>query len=382
MKNKIFKYLEKVQSGYLLICTPSGDEIEIGNKDSAIKADIKINNWEMFDWVMSKGDIGFGRAYIKGAFTTHNLANLLLFFSINQKELNSLFHSNFLYSAFFRFKNLFKKNSIKGSKKNINSHYDLGNNFYSLWLDKSMSYSSGIFYKEDSLEQAQSNKYKRILSKINKNSSNILEIGCGWGGFISTAGEQGLQVKGLTLSTNQQLYSRQLIKNKNLNSQVVLQDYRVEKGKFDNIVSIEMFEAVGSKYWDAYFIKIKECLSKTGVAVIQTITMNDAFYKKYSKTSDYIREYIFPGGFLTSPSIFKNLAKKHNLRILDEFKFGESYQKTVLKWLDNFNKVRGNVISLGYSQEFIKKWQFYLAHCAAGFGSKRTDVVQYSLTHS
>jgi cyclopropane-fatty-acyl-phospholipid synthase len=258
----------------------------------------------------------------------------------------------------------------------------LGNDFYSLWLDETMSYSSGIFCESDCLKKSQENKYQRILDQINKNGSKILEIGCGWGGFINQASIQGFEVKGLTLSNEQKSYADQLIKNKNLSAQIALQDYRHEKDKFDNIVSIEMFEAVGKEYWNEYFSKIKECLKSDGKAVIQTIAIGDEFYKKYIKTSDYIREYIFPGGFLPSPKIFNMLAKKNGLKVIEEFRFGDSYSKTLLKWLDNFNAVQNKIIELGYDHEFIRKWQFYLAYCAAGFESKRTDVIQYSLIHS
>jgi len=273
MKNKIFKYLEKAKYGYLIINTPCSNKIDIGDKNSEMYADIKINDWALADLVLLKGDIGFGEGYIKGLFTTNNIANLLLFISLNQKELEPLFHSNILYSALFGIKNIFKKNSIKGSKKNIEYHYDLGNDFYSLWLDETMSYSSGIFYEEDCLLISQKNKYQRILNKINQRGSQILEIGCGWGGFINEAHNKGYEVKGLTLSKEQKLYSDKLINDKKISSHIALQDYRFEKGKFDNIVSIEMFEAVGKKYWDDYFTKIKECLNKEGKAVIQTITI-------------------------------------------------------------------------------------------------------------
>jgi cyclopropane-fatty-acyl-phospholipid synthase len=382
MQNKIFKHLENAKHGYLSIKTPCGNEVDIGDKNSKIQADIQINDWKLIDMILMKGDIGFGEGFIKGLFTTSKIEDLLLFISLNQKELEPLFHSNIFYSAIFVVKNLFKKNSLKGSKKNIEYHYDLGNDFYSLWLDETMSYSSGIFYKEESLLESQINKYQRILDQINQNDSQILEIGCGWGGFINEAAKKGHNVKGLTLSNEQKAYSDQLIKDKNLNSHIALQDYRMETEKFDNIVSIEMFEAVGKNYWDEYFAKIKECLKKDGKAIIQTISIGDEFYEKYLKTSDYIREYIFPGGFLPSPSIFNELSKKHGLCVADEFRFGESYAKTLLKWLDNFNEVQDKVLKLGYDQEFIRKWQFYLAYCAAGFNSKRTDVIQYSLTHA
>ncbi|MDA7705262.1 cyclopropane-fatty-acyl-phospholipid synthase family protein, partial [Rickettsiales bacterium] len=376
MEQKILKYLEKVKNGYLEITTPQQNKIEIGNKNSQIKADINIKNWDLVDLVLSKGDIGFGKAYMDDIFTTTSLDNLLSFITANQQELEPLFHSNILYSAFFQIKNLFKKNSIKGSKKNIEYHYDLGNDFYQLWLDDTMSYSSGIFDEKSCLIQSQKNKYQRILNNLNKNGSDILEIGCGWGGFIHEASRKGYYVKGLTLSNEQKLYADNLIKNKNLNAKIHIQDYRLEKEKFDNIVSIEMFEAVGKDYWNDYFAKIKECLKKDGRAMVQTIVIDDKYYDKYLKTSDYIREYIFPGGFLPSPNIFKKLANDHNLQVIDEFQFSDSYNKTLLQWLDNFNNKKQEILKLGYSEKFFKKWQFYLAYCAAGFSSKRTNIIQ------
>jgi cyclopropane-fatty-acyl-phospholipid synthase len=381
MEQKILKYLEKIQNGYLKIITPDNKIIEIGDKNSEIQADIKICDWEFVDLILLQGDIGFGKAYIEEIFKTTKLDKLLDFITANQQQLEPLFHSNILYSAFFLIKNLFKKNSLKGSKKNIEYHYDLGNDFYSLWLDKTMSYSSGVFKGDCSLTESQKNKYNHILDKINPNGKNILEIGCGWGGFITEASKRGYYVKGLTLSNEQKSYTDNLIKENSLQADIFLQDYRLEKGKFDNIVSIEMFEAVGRDYWNEYFTKIKECLKKDGRAVIQTIVIDDPYYNKYLKTSDYIREYIFPGGFLPSPNIFKKLAQDNDLKIIDEFKFANSYKITLLKWLDNFNDKKSEILKLGYSEKFFRKWQFYLAYCAAGFSSKRTNIIQYCLTH-
>lgn len=380
MQNKILKHLEKLQHGYLVIKTPCGNTINVGDSNSDIKANIIINDWSLFDLILTKGDIGFGLAYIKGIFSTDNIANLLLVLCLNQKDLDKLFHSNILYSIFFGIKNLFKRNSLKGSKKNIEFHYDLGNDFYELWLDKSMSYSSGIFYENESLFESQINKYNNILDKLSQ-GKKILEIGCGWGGFINEASKRGYEVKGLTLSREQKSYSENLIKDRNIKANIALQDYRLEQGKFDNIVSIEMFEAVGRQYWDDYFAKIKQVLKNDGHALIQTIVIGEEFYDKYLKTSDYIREFIFPGGFLPSCEIFENLAKKHGLKVKDSFKFGQSYATTLLKWLRNFDSKKEQVLKLGYNEEFIRKWQFYLAYCAAGFTAKRTDVVQYLLTH-
>ena len=381
MKSKIFKQLENVKFGYLVIKTPCENEIDIGDKNSELKADITIKDWEMLDLVMLKGDIGLGESYIRDLFTTTKIENLLLFICNNQKELESLFHGKTLYSLFFLIKNIFKRNSLKGSKKNIQYHYDLGNDFYSLWLDDTMSYSSGIFYKEESLRESQINKYQRILGELNSNGLNILEIGCGWGGFINEASKEGYKVKGLTLSHEQKDYSDKLILDNNLSSEIALQDYRLERDKYDNIVSIEMFEAVGRKYWDGYFSKIKDCLKENGRAVIQTIVIADEFYSKYLKTSDYIREYIFPGGFLPSPNIMHNLAKKHGLKVINEMNFGYSYAKTLIKWLEKFDEEKKSILELGYSEEFIRKWRFYLAYCAASFNVNRTDVIQYTLTH-
>jgi cyclopropane-fatty-acyl-phospholipid synthase len=381
MEQKILKYLEKIENGYLKIITPDDKIIEIGDKKSKIQADITICDWEFIDLILLQGDIGFGKAYIEEIFKTTKLDQLLDFITANQQQLEPLFHSNILYSAFFLIKNLFKKNSLKGSKKNIEYHYDLGNDFYSLWLDKTMSYSSGIFKDQCSLIESQKNKYHHILDKINPNGKNILEIGCGWGGFIAEASKRGYYVKGLTLSNEQKSYADNLIKENSLQANIFLQDYRLERGKFDNIVSIEMFEAVGKDYWNEYLAKIKECLKKDGRAIIQTIVIDDPYYNKYLKTSDYIREYIFPGGFLASPNIFKKLAQNNDLKIIDEFKFANSYKITLLKWLDNFNNKKSEILKLGYSEEFFRKWQFYLAYCAAGFSSKRTNVVQYSLAH-
>ena len=382
MKKKIFKYLNHFKHGAITITTPDKQVIEVGEQASDVHADIKIHDWSLLDLCLSKGDIGLGEAYIRGIFTTTNITNLLWVLCLNYKELGPLFNSNPIYSLLFNIKNILKKNSLKGSKKNITYHYDLGNDFYSLWLDESMSYSSGIFSQNDNLAQAQHIKYQRIINEINPQGQHILEIGCGWGGFIKQATEKGFSVKGLTLSHEQKAYSEQLINKQGSDAYIALQDYRHEKNKYDNIVSIEMFEAVGKKYWGTYFSKIKDCLKKEGKAIIQTITISDEFYSQYIKGSDYIREYIFPGGFLPSPKIFKQMAKKHGLQVIDEYNFANSYSQTLSKWLDNFNQARPKILQLGYSEEFIRKWQFYLAYCIAGFNTQRTDVAQYSLTHS
>lgn len=380
IEEKILSKLKNLKKGYLEVTLPNGDLIKFGDHNNEPKCDLKIKNIDLIDLAVSNGDIGFGKGYIDDMYETSNLTNLLEFLTLNQKEIEDFFYGKKLLRLFFFIKHLFRKNSQKGSKKNIQKHYDLGNDFYELWLDKSMTYSSGIFKNNSNLANSQKNKYQRILDELN-DGPKVLEIGCGWGGFINAAQKQGYKVKGLTLSKEQLDYTNNLIAKTKSDSKAVYQDYRLEKGKYDNIVSIEMFEAVGSQYWPKYFKKISQCLKKRGVAVIQTITINEEFYEKYAKTSDFIREYIFPGGFLPSKEIFENLANKNGLKVKNKFEFGDSYDKTLELWLENFDNVKAEILKLGFDEKFIRMWRFYLAFCMAGFRSKRIDVVQYSLEH-
>lgn len=383
IKNKLINILQSFENGFLIATMPSGEIIKSGNESHNLKADVQIHSWRVLNEVISKGDIGLAQMYMQGLVTTSNIANLLMILGKNAEKIDSIINGNALYTLIFRIKNLFRKNTHTGSKKNIEYHYDLGNDFYSLWLDKTMTYSSAYFKNEnESLSQAQVNKYNLILENLNKEEKDILEIGCGWGGFINEAEKQGYNVKGLTLSNQQKKYVDELIAKNHFKSQCILQDYRTENQKFSNIVSIEMFEAVGKEYWNVYFQKIKECLKENGRAVIQTITIDDSRYKSYEQTSDFIREYIFPGGFLPSNAIFQGLAQEHGLKVIDVKAFGQSYTQTLLMWLANFCNAEKEVFGLGYDRQFAKMWEFYLAYCASGFDMKRTDVIQYTLQHA
>lgn len=382
LKNKIFKYLQKADQGYLEITTPEHTKIEIGNPESDLKATIKIKDWQLINQVALHGDIGFGEAYIDNLFETDNLINLLCFFAINQNKLEAIFHGNFLLSTAAFIKTIFNKNTLKGSQKNISFHYDISNDFFKIWLDESMTYSSGIFLNEDeNLLTSQQNKYSRILQNINANAASTLEIGCGWGGFLEVGATNLQKIKALTISQEQARFAKERLANKNLSAEILIQDYRLETGKFDNIVSIEMFEAVGREYWPQFFNKIKSCLNANGKALIQTITIDESIFKKYAKSSDFIRKYIFPGGFLPSQTIFEKLCEASDLKVLDKFCFAHSYYKTLKIWFDNFNQNAAEIKKLNFDDAFIRKWQFYLAYCAAGFYARRTDVVQYCLTH-
>ena len=372
-----FAALEKITFGAIEIELPNGEIKKFTSNIATPNAHIKIKNIAMIDECLIGGDVAFGESFINDEWESNNLPDLLLFLVLNSSVLEQFFHAHKLRMFFLYLQALFRKNTHNGSKKNIQYHYDLGNDFYQLWLDKTMTYSSALFGDEKvDLADAQKNKYQRILSKLNDKKS-ILEIGCGWGGFAKEAVLQGYDVTGLTLSKEQKKYADSLgLKN----FTIKLQDYRKEKIKYDNIVSIEMFEAVGRQYWDTYFKTIKNCLNKDGKAIIQTITIDDEVALGYKKRVDFIQKHIFPGGVLPSKSEFINLAKANDLKVVEAFDFGYDYQKTLINWLDNFNKVKEKVINLGFDEKFIRKWQFYLAYCAAGFGAKRTSVVQFEIT--
>ena len=379
IKSKIFKYLENVNQGCLEIITPENQKVIIGDKNSQLKANIKINDWSLLSRSAARGDIGFGEGYMLGLFTTDNLIDLLSFFVVNQEKLEDIFHGNLFISFVSAIGNLFRRNTIKGSKKNISFHYDISNDFFSLWLDPSMTYSSGIFFNSnDDLTTAQQNKYSRILSNIPSENKSILEIGCGWGGFLENAAKKNHQLTALTLSKEQRQFAIDRLEKQNLSAQILLEDYRHHQHQYDNIVSIEMFEAVGKQYWPTFFNQIKSLLKKDGKAMIQTITIDDRAFDKYCKTNDFIRKYIFPGGFLPSENIFENLAKASGLEMIDKFDFAHSYYQTLKIWLDNFNNKLPAIKQLGFDDLFVRKWQFYLAYCAAGFYGKRTNVLQYS----
>jgi cyclopropane-fatty-acyl-phospholipid synthase len=368
--------LKKIKFGAIEIELPNGEIKKISSPHQNPKAHIKIKNLEMIDECLIGGDVAFGEAYINDEWESKNLPDLLLFLALNSEALERFFHAHKFRMLFLYLQALFRKNTHSGSKKNIQYHYDLGNDFYKLWLDETMSYSSALFDEaNDDLKSAQKNKYQRILSKLN-NQKNILEIGCGWGGFAAEAINKGYSVTGLTLSKEQEKYANDLGLQ---GFKIKLQDYRKEKNKYDNIVSIEMFEAVGKEYWDTYFKTLNNCLNKGGMAVIQTITIDDEVFLGYKNRVDFIQKHIFPGGVLPSKSEFAKIAKANDLEVLEAFDFGEDYQKTLLIWLDNFNKVKTKVLNLGFDEKFIRKWQFYLSYCAAGFGAKRTSVVQFVL---
>ncbi|MEM6811818.1 MAG: cyclopropane-fatty-acyl-phospholipid synthase family protein [Pseudomonadota bacterium] len=378
----LLKHLEKIHTGALTFHTPDHKKYEFSGSQGGPKADIYIYDWNAIPEWVAKGDIGFAETYREGLWETNDLLAALNIAMLNRDILNPYLKANIFQNFFYQVIYALQKNSIKGSKKNIHAHYDLGNDFYKLWLDPTMTYSSAI-YKNDNedLSQAQNNKYDRIIDSLNGDSGSLLEIGCGWGGFADRALERDkdMQIKGITLSHEQKDFAVDRLQN---NAQIVLEDYRHQEGKFDHIVSIEMFEAVGEKYWKTYFEKMKSLLADKGKAVVQTITVANEDFDHYKNETDFLRSYIFPGGLLPSPEKFDSVAQKAGLMTSNIYEFGQDYARTLEEWLKNFDSVVDKVRGLGFDDKFIRLWRFYLAGCAAGFASGYTNVQQVELAHA
>lgn len=379
-----FALLSNVKSGHLVLSLPDGRTEYFGNANDSLHADLHILDWAVFNAVLKHGDIGFAESYIRGQWNTSNLKSLLEMAIRNRTLLEKAIYGSWFGSLIYRFKHRMRNNSKSGSRKNIHAHYDLGNPFYSLWLDPSMTYSSAWFSDDLQmpLAQAQSNKYRRILSSIGAGpGKRILEIGCGWGGFIEEAAKAGCHVTGLTLSQEQKKFSEERLERLGLSSEIRFQDYRDCKDQFDGIASIEMFEAVGENHWEEYFNTIASSLKPGGKACIQTIVIAEELFERYRSSTDFIQQYVFPGGMLPSISAFKASAAQAGLRIEDEFAFGADYAKTLCMWYEAFNQQIDDVLRLGFDEAFIRLWNFYLMYCAAGFSERNIDVVQFTLVH-
>jgi cyclopropane-fatty-acyl-phospholipid synthase len=386
----LLRLLSQLKSGFLRLTLPDGQLREFGDPNESLAADIQILDWGVFKDVMSHGDIGFAESYIRGEWNTSDLKALLELAIRNRAILEKAIYGSWLGSIFYRLKHWLRDNSKTGSRKNIHAHYDLGNAFYCLWLDPSMSYSSAWFSEGDkqSLMDAQRAKIKRILDSLKtKPNDHILEIGCGWGGVMEEALLSGRSITGLTLSTEQQAYAQDRLLKIQAQTphpnhfEVRLQDYRDCQEKFDGIASVEMFEAVGEKHWPEYFQTIAKCLKTGGKACVQTIVIAEDLFERYRHNTDFIQQYVFPGGMLPSRASFKASAAKAGLQIESEFAFGKDYAKTLCIWRDSFNQKLQEVRQLGFDEAFIRLWNFYLMYCAAGFSEHSIDVVQFTLSH-
>jgi len=379
----ILQMLTRMHEGTLKLEMPDGQSAYFG--DETYPVTLRLNDLSMCNAVLKSGDIGFAETYIDGSWTTDNLTGLIELFIRNRQSIESLFHGKWWGQMLYRMRHLFNRNSRKGSRKNIHAHYDIGNDFYRLWLDPSMTYSSALFSKghAESLQEGQLAKYRRILAQLAiKPGAHILEIGCGWGGFAKFAArESSARVRGLTLSNEQLNFAQQRLTDAGLaeHAELLLMDYRDSDGQYDAIASIEMFEAVGEAYWPGYFECVARNLKQGGRACVQTIVIADELFENYRKGTDFIQQYIFPGGMLPSPTAFRAEAAKHGLCVLDEFSFGQDYARTLAEWHDTFKQRLQQVRELGFDERFLRTWEFYLAYCEAGFRANSINVVQFTL---
>lgn len=382
--------LKNITGGRLHITLPNQEQMEFGDLDNfGLEEAIELNiqSWKVFKCILNRGDIGFAESYIDGSWTTNNLEGVLRLALMNRAILESLIYGSNLGSLPYKIKHFFRRNTRTGSRKNIHAHYDLGNQFYQLWLDPTMMYSSALYAGDysQSLEAAQQSKLERILRQLNvAENAHLLEIGCGWGGFMNLAIEHNLQITGITLSTEQKSFVDEKLGSLNQShahqpSQALLLDYRDCQDQFDGIASIEMFEAVGESYWPEYFATLWRCLKPGKRAVIQTIVIQDGLFAKYRSATDFIQQYVFPGGMLPSPSIFLKCANDAGLKLIDQYSFGNDYAHTLREWRTRFNDKIADIQNLGFSEEFIRLWNFYLMYCAAGFAQKDIDVIQFTL---
>ncbi|MFT6084750.1 MAG: cyclopropane-fatty-acyl-phospholipid synthase, partial [Alphaproteobacteria bacterium] len=369
------KVLSRIEYGRLTVITPSKLCIHSEKKHEGPEAILYIKNTQFLKRVFSRGDIGLGESFIDGDWDTPDLYQFLSLCAVNADNMGRFADGAVFQKMIWRFINLFvRRNTKSGSRKNIMAHYDVGNDFYSSWLDKSLTYSAAIFKNDTiTLEEAQAAKYQRILDELPQDTQTILEIGCGWGGFAEYASSQGKQVTGITISPAQYAHAQKRLGNA---AEILLCDYRDLKRQYDAIVSIEMFEAVGEEFWAGYFETIKACLKPQGKAVIQSITVRDDLFDDYRKRNDFIRYYTFPGGMLPSTEKFIAIANKTSLDVNNVFHFGQDYKKTLLIWLDNLNATKADIIR-NKGVGFLKSWQFYLALCAAGFECERINVAQF-----
>ena len=379
----VFKILKDIKTGYLEIKKIDGKLIRFGNPEHSLKAFIKIKKPNFTFNLIKGGSIGFAEAYMRDEFETNNLSNLI---EITARNIMIIYRFSGLFDLpiINFFKNTFVKNTKRRSKENIAKHYDLGNEFFSLWLDKTLTYSSAIFEeKNQKLSDAQNNKYQKLINLIKpKNGDKVLEIGCGWGGFAEYLGKKyDVKLDCITISKKQYEYAKERIYKCGLNEKVNIQikDYRDLKDKYNSIASIEMIEAVGKNYLQNYFKTIKKNLAGNGTAAIQAITIDDRLFERYKNKQDFIQKYIFPGGFLPSKNSINKFISDNDLSIKSYDSYADHYSNTLTLWRNEFNKKWNEIKTQGFDLTFKRMWEFYLCYCEAGFKSKNIDLIQFSI---
>jgi cyclopropane-fatty-acyl-phospholipid synthase len=383
--SKLFlNFLTRLKSGHLQLITPEGSQFEFGDLLQPLNATLKINDWRACKRIFHAGDIGFAESVEAGWIEISDITALLRLAIRNEAALNRLFNGSKLVTFLYRLRHWLRPNTRKGSRRNIHAHYDIGNEFYQLWLDKSMTYSSALFEGDFglSLQSAQERKYQRIIDQLGLSSGHhVLEIGCGWGGFAKYAGLQGIKVTGITISPSQLELAQDKINQSGLQDFVNLHllDYRDVEGEYDAVVSIEMFEAVGERFWPDYFKTVAARLKSGGSALIQSITITERDFERYRSGTDFIQQYIFPGGMLPSPERFCSYANASGLQTQQQFAFGGDYAETLRRWREAWEGKYESILKQGFDERFMRIWRLYFAYCEAGFAEGKTDVMQFLL---
>jgi cyclopropane-fatty-acyl-phospholipid synthase len=379
----VFNILKRINTGFLEITTPSGQILKFGNPNDNLKANLKIKTPALNFNLIKGGSVGLAECYMRDEFETNSLSDLIELTARNINIIQKF--AGILDLKFLNFiKNKFIKNTKNRSKQNIAKHYDLGNDFFSLWLDKTLTYSSAIFDDQNKdLSDAQNNKYQKLINLIKPNNGDkVLEIGCGWGGFAEYLGKNyDIKLDCITISKKQFEYAKTRIHNCGLNEKVNIEikDYRDLKGKYNSIASIEMIEAVGQNYLESYFKTIKDNLSDGGSAAIQAITIDDSLFDRYRNKQDFIQKYIFPGGFLPNKNTINKLVSNNGLTVNSYISYADHYAETLAIWKKEFNKKWKLIKNQGFDLTFKRMWEFYLSYCEAGFKSKNIDLIQFSL---
>ena len=377
------RLLQRLQHGSLTLRLPDGSLQHFG-PGGGPSAALTLHNWNVFAAALRSGDIGFAESYFAGDWTTPQLTDLLKLLIANRHAVQDMVYGHWAGRLLYRLRHLLNRNTRSGSRSNIQAHYDLGNAFYQRWLDPSMNYSSAWFQGDlaGDLTQAQHAKVRRALQQVRlQPGQRLLEIGCGWGALAEKAADEfGAQVTGVTLSTEQLAFGRERLQRQGLQGDLRLQDYRdIDDAPFDAICSIEMVEAVGQDYWPTYFQTVSRLLRSGGRACIQSIVIDDALFPRYIRSTDFIQQYIFPGGCLPCPAEFRRAAQAAGLQVEDAFAFGADYAETLRRWRERFVAERAQVLQQGYDERFAHIWEFYLAYCEAAFAMGDIDVVQYTL---
>jgi cyclopropane-fatty-acyl-phospholipid synthase len=380
-----YKLMERLEAGTLAFTAPDGTTRVFRGAQEGPHADLRFGDWGVAREAMKAAEIGLAECYCDGRLHTSDLTAFLLLCAANERALATVFYGKPLVALFFRVKHWLRRNTRANAKRNIQAHYDLSNAFYALWLDETMTYSAALFEGDVArpMAAAQTAKYERILRLLDPQpGATILEIGCGWGGFAAHAARsRGLKVHGITLSAAQLAFARERMAKEGLADRVNIDliDYRDVTGQYDHVVSIEMFEAVGERYWPTYFRAVHDRLKRGGRALIQAITIDEAAFARYRATSDFIREYIFPGGMLAPLSRFVADAEAAGLKAARPYRFGADYAATLAWWRERVNAAAQDIKSLGFDERFLQLWRFYLCYCEAGFRAGRTDVMQIEL---